>query len=46
MVLGLGPGERDNAPLTPSPPPFRVEEPVLVDATRFDTSRRPVLQAP
>jgi hypothetical protein len=46
VVLGLGPGTRDNAPLTPRPPPFRVEEAARGDATRFGTSPRPVLLAP
>ena len=38
MVLGLGQGTRDEPLLAPRPLPFRVEEPALVDPTRFPTS--------
>jgi hypothetical protein len=46
VVLALDQRKRGKAPLNPQPPPFRVEEAALVDATRFDTSPRLVLEVP
>jgi hypothetical protein len=46
VVLGLGPGTRDTAPLNPRPPPFRVEKFSRVNAPRFFTSPRQLLQTP
>ena len=46
MVLGLGPGTRDTAPLNSDPPSLQIGEAAVVDATRVDASPCPVWQAP